>query len=826
MNDINIGVLNAMSGGPINSGMPMMNNCAPGGRPLMPINNDQRSQLNTYIYEYFLRNGMYECAKALLESGQPLNVIKDGSSRRRDDNGAGEEAGEDSKDDFDPKRPIDLPDPNVPKECSESCFLYEWWCLFWDMFNAQRGKAEGRNVLQYFTHTQAQSRSKQEQQQMMLRGLRNDMSYSQGFNPLRNPQNLGMAVNPQHELRQIALQNNRNATPAHIQMMQQQHQKQQQQQQQQLQRDPSVNENQPRPQSPTADNAPSPSKRPRLDGANFNSQSQMPNGRAQGGAKPQQFQNMQGAPAVAAQRLAGYQASLGQQQQSQMPNVKAIPNSTGSQGRASPMMAQGQQDGNSIANYYNTGEVGPNGIRGVPGGQPVNGGNHALQDYQMQLMLLEQQNKKRLMMARQEQDNMMPRPEGGQGLPGAGPNGQSFQGTSPQGNRSANSPNPGEQLKRTPHMNSAGMPSPLPEGQTRGSPSSSLNFNLPGAQMDPGMSSQYFAKGNSMDPNLVGSVPNAMRPPSSHPNNFNQMTPQAQMALAARQQQVQQQQQAQQQHAQQQHAQQQHAHQQHAQQQQAHQQQAQQQQAQQQAQHQAQQQAQQQQQNWQPGPNGQPMMAQPPQGQAGSQQTIGTPQQRNMPPPSMTAAGVTTNTNGRTPQATVSPGQTPAPPTPQQANKANPKKKAETKDNKLKRAQKKGSAANLNAGATPSADAEATGATPTPATPMTPVHKQSFNGNQNGTVQPASNGQATNQSNNIGMAQQPDPLQGGGFGLADSAFPNFDTSLDFANPGNGNMDVLQDFDFDSFLHQDAGDAVNDFNFDTSGFLDGNEIGAD
>ncbi|PQE06093.1 hypothetical protein CJF30_00005034 [Rutstroemia sp. NJR-2017a BBW] len=33
--------------------------------------------------------------------------------------------------------------------------------------------------------------------------------------------------------------------------------------------------------------------------------------------------------------------------------------------------------------------------------------NHALADYQMQLMLLEQQNKKRLMMARQEQDSMM-----------------------------------------------------------------------------------------------------------------------------------------------------------------------------------------------------------------------------------------------------------------------------------------------------------------------------------------------------------------------------------------------------------------------------------
>ena len=32
-------------------------------------------------------------------------------------------------------------------------------------------------------------------------------------------------------------------------------------------------------------------------------------------------------------------------------------------------------------------------------------GGHALQDYQMQLMLLEQQNKKRLLMARQEQES-------------------------------------------------------------------------------------------------------------------------------------------------------------------------------------------------------------------------------------------------------------------------------------------------------------------------------------------------------------------------------------------------------------------------------------
>jgi hypothetical protein len=39
-----------------------------------------------------------------------------------------------------------------------------------------------------------------------------------------------------------------------------------------------------------------------------------------------------------------------------------------------------------------------------PPGPP---GNHARQDYSMQLMLLEQQNKRRLMMARQAQDRMM-----------------------------------------------------------------------------------------------------------------------------------------------------------------------------------------------------------------------------------------------------------------------------------------------------------------------------------------------------------------------------------------------------------------------------------
>jgi hypothetical protein len=156
MNNVNMGGMNAM-GGPVGGVMPM--NVGGGVRPPMQVNdNQQRSQLNTYIYEYFLRNGMYDCARSLLNSEQPIKVIKESpGGRRRDENGNGvgdEGADGDSKDDLDSKRPDDLPAPDVPRECPESCFLYEWWCLFWDMFNAQRGKDNGRNVMQYVTHTQ------------------------------------------------------------------------------------------------------------------------------------------------------------------------------------------------------------------------------------------------------------------------------------------------------------------------------------------------------------------------------------------------------------------------------------------------------------------------------------------------------------------------------------------------------------------------------------------------------------------------------------------------------------------------------------------------
>lgn len=153
MNNVNMANM-AQMGGPVGPPMQMMNSGAGVGGPVAPgkAPSDNRTLLNTYIYEYFLRHHMYDCARALLNSDQPVNV-KDGSNRRRDENGADGD-GEDSKEDMDSKRPDDLPAPNVPTPLPESCFLYEWFSLFWDMFNAQRGKATGVQVNTYVAHTQ------------------------------------------------------------------------------------------------------------------------------------------------------------------------------------------------------------------------------------------------------------------------------------------------------------------------------------------------------------------------------------------------------------------------------------------------------------------------------------------------------------------------------------------------------------------------------------------------------------------------------------------------------------------------------------------------
>ena len=401
--------------------------------------------------------------------------------------------------------------------------------------------------------------------------------------------------------------------------------------QQQMRRDPSdVDINGQRPRTPSsAENAPSPPKRPRLE----NIPPQMMNGRGpsqfptqmmdvgqaanasgmlmQSGINPNTLSEHQFAefqqqnPEVQQKSIQVYAQNLAKDQHRQSMSKQ------GMQGHGSPMMQSSLELGGS-AEYFNnqTMQMG----RGVPNGNHA-GGNHALQDYQMQLMLLEQQNKKRLLMARQEQDTVG-RPDGQPGVPGA----PGFApGMSPSGSRSGPSPGPNDQVRGTPKIGKAGLPgSPMPDGsmpQQRDSPAA---MNFANGQMP-----EVFQQAKAIN----DANGNIMRPPppSSHPHFAGPHYNPQQMDAMAR----------------------------------------------------VQQPGRMPNGNWPQGPPGQaPMIQQPPQAQQPVQ--MSTPQQRNdMPPPQAVPAG--TAVNGRP----SSPNQPAAPPTPNQSNKANPKGKKEKEPRKV-----------------------------------------------------------------------------------------------------------------------------------------------
>ena len=408
--------------------------------------------------------------------------------------------------------------------------------------------------------------------------------------------------------------------------------------QQQMRRDPSdMDVNGQRARTPSSgDNAPSPSKRPRIEGVPFNAQPMMQNNRGP-------MQSMQGQPmmdpsmnpanqmlinsGIDPETLSAGQYSTFQQQapavqaksiqvnQRLQGNGRPAPR-PGMPGQGSPMVGPGYDLGAGVPEFMSGQAM----VRGsVPPGAN-NSGNHALQDYQMQLMLLEQQNKKRLLMARQEQDNVR-QPEGQQ-IPG----GPSYaQGVSPSGSRSGPSPGPNDQMgKRSPKMVPGGLPgSPMPDGmaQARSSPAS-MGFH--------GQVPAEMFQMRGIENGIGPTAPNGMRmQPSSHPGQiggggFNPAQPQQQHAEAMR----------------------------------------------------AQATRMPNGQQWQQAPPpGQAPVMQPNQGQQPAQ--MGTPQQRNaMPPPQAVPTG--TGANGARP----SPPAQGAPPTPQPANKANPKGKKDTKETK------------------------------------------------------------------------------------------------------------------------------------------------
>lgn len=164
MNNINMAGMHAANGAL--GGMPLMNNGSNGGMSRADVDPEgtqayeMKAKLNTYIYEYFLKNELYECARAIKQSQVPiwLDTTKSSPGRRRDGdiNGVDDNSMDtDSKDDLDSKRPDDLPPPKVPSNVTANSFLLDWFQLFWDHYGAQRKfKNATSQAVQYVQNTQ------------------------------------------------------------------------------------------------------------------------------------------------------------------------------------------------------------------------------------------------------------------------------------------------------------------------------------------------------------------------------------------------------------------------------------------------------------------------------------------------------------------------------------------------------------------------------------------------------------------------------------------------------------------------------------------------
>jgi hypothetical protein len=164
---MNMASMNPAAGGPVGGGMiMMMNNGNPPPQSSSSSHSDLKRRLDTYIYDYFLKNGHHEHARALYrDESIKLNThphTKPSPNRRRDGemNGIDENAMDtDSKDDIN-KIPDDLPKPDVPDN-AQSGFLYDWFGMFIDIYGASRNKkpdGDSSTASQYLQQTQVRVR--------------------------------------------------------------------------------------------------------------------------------------------------------------------------------------------------------------------------------------------------------------------------------------------------------------------------------------------------------------------------------------------------------------------------------------------------------------------------------------------------------------------------------------------------------------------------------------------------------------------------------------------------------------------------------------------
>lgn len=151
-------------------------------------NADTIKRLNTYIYDYFLRNQHWDVARAMHSSNSlEFHTGKQSPNQRQNQpNGV---------DDIDAERPKDLPEPGLHN--TEGPFLQDWWFQFWDIYNSRRNQGGKQATLGYLTA----QRAGQKQRGSLMGGM--DPAMQQN---MRNMSMMSNGMMP-NDLKKAAMQN-------------------------------------------------------------------------------------------------------------------------------------------------------------------------------------------------------------------------------------------------------------------------------------------------------------------------------------------------------------------------------------------------------------------------------------------------------------------------------------------------------------------------------------------------------------------------------------------------------------------------------------------
>lgn len=187
----------AAMGGPVGGG-PQINAGTPGNSGMAMSHEVTIKKLNTAIYDYLLRNELYDLAKNF-HTKMPIETrpdMKQSPNQRGGQQANGvDDMDSDIKDQALINRPDGLPLPgNI-----EGPFLQDWWCQFWEMWNGHRNR---KNVA---SNTQNYVNAQRAAHRMGMMNANGGMQNMRGYNGMMPGMNNGAGMN--NDLKRAAMQN-------------------------------------------------------------------------------------------------------------------------------------------------------------------------------------------------------------------------------------------------------------------------------------------------------------------------------------------------------------------------------------------------------------------------------------------------------------------------------------------------------------------------------------------------------------------------------------------------------------------------------------------